>query len=500
MVAVVLSAGLAWASHHMWIVHTGDSLCFLPVSLFEARFGQMVNPYFHVGDTLSHERFLWHGWAQPMLLARLSPAPSYSGIGVAWALLVGLQLACVLALLQRLAVTRTITCLGLVLCFVEFDLSGGARPELLGALVVAIAAWRAVGRSPTVGLAVEPGALLGVLAVTQPTGALTAATLLGAYWAHASLSVRQWWPESVMTGTTALGITILLTVWLYPFAIGDWLNGLLQQGRIRAQLGPAPAWPFFLSPGLLPRTLWLIAGAFGIASLATAAWRSAGLPRLFVVLAALSLFALIHAGLAYPQHRYNLDMFLPVLGAFACMAWQRRVNQSGVAAPWLGCVAILMLVATSIPLGKSLIEISAAAQRADWVRHQEIVARIHALQMEVGIERVAIGHNFEVAIDDLDTARRAIFVANGSLQRGLFADYDESKVPPRLIRAAIDRRFDVIVLEQAFTGLREPPDIADFHLVENRFSTPAMILGYAVGRTPKAYNYAVYRRTQSTIP
>jgi hypothetical protein len=483
------------ASYRMWIVHVGDSLCFLPVAFFESRFSELINPYFNIGDATYHERLVWHGWAQPFLLARIALDKTYGGVSAGLAILTGANLAIFIALLRRINTKSSVAILGAVLCLFDFYLSGGARPELLASLIVTTAAWYAIAHTPTPLPAAVLGKFLGLLVITHPLGAVMAAVFLAAYWAYACPSPGMWFRCVLIAGAVAAFVAMSLSALLYPYPLTDWIHGIVKQGQLRSQIGATPVVPFYFGALNIHRTAWILTGtlaaAFGIA----AAFQRTRQRLLFAALVATTGFVFWYAGVAYPQYRYNLDLFLPLYCAAACMALPGllavRSRSMARAAAALG---ILLVAGSAFSLTKSGVELFAAATRKDWVSLHTLSSRVKTLQSEAGPEHVAVSYLFEVAVDDLPTARRAVFGTNGPLQQGLPKDFSDDKVPPRLIAAVIEYDFEYIVLSQAFSGLSAPPAVDNFDLVEDTFATPASVLGFPLGNTPKAYNYAVYRR------
>jgi hypothetical protein len=58
-----------------------------------------------------------------------------------------------------------------------------------------------------------------------------------------------------------------------------------------------------------------------------------------------------------------------------------------------------------------------------------------------------------------------------------------------------------LVIQQVYSGLLNPPTIASFELVEDKFNhDPCRLLGVQIGRTIAGYGFAVYRRTHAAVP
>jgi hypothetical protein len=74
-------------------------------------------------------------------------------------------------------------------------------------------------------------------------------------------------------------------------------------------------------------------------------------------------------------------------------------------------------------------------------------------------------------------------------------EYDRMTAFP-LAEGAAGLDADVLLVQQNYSGLLAPPELAGFRLVEDRFIPhPCRFLGVKVANTVPGYAYAVYRRT-----
>ena len=277
----------------------GDSIVFLdPAANLCSRdfFGTSLIEF----DPAGLDRYVWHGFVAPWLVATLNPTCSTSGffaVGFAFKVL-GLALSYFLARSYGLPRWQSLAA-GLLTFATQSKL--GFRPELV-ALPVILAVELAIRRERWSGA----GALFGVLLWTQPTTfALYGLILL-------LVRPRSLWAALGAWPIAAFVASVLTLGWLYPFPLRDLMHGVMAQGAKLAGRTDGDLVEYYVVTHFLPAWSLLLVAALLLLVRTH--------PAALIALPALWWF-----GPRLPPTSYNLQVLLPCVVLLAASS----VGRSG---------------------------------------------------------------------------------------------------------------------------------------------------------------------------
>jgi hypothetical protein len=467
---------------HAYPVPSGDSQAFLPPALLLEAGGGLRNPVSGLTrqvDPTGGDRYLQYPPLFQIVLTALMTEPSPQAVFLALAALSALDLVLAFLLFQRavapgarshpwaaaLAVTAATAATATLLLGQQTG-----RPEGLATFWVLLGAHLFLSRGP----AAWPGygLLLGLLGATHPVGGFLAGLLLAA----TTLASRPRWGEALrwLAGTAALALLLFaLILHLGPWGLAETLTGIARHadlslaGRdstesLRTYWITNVGATFFALPYLLlPATL----AVFLVR-------RRPDAHPLFLPAVLLFASAAWTLSLRAPELAYNLQLFAPLvfagnLHAAFDGAPRRRLLQGllqgssagvhGLAA--VGYVRSLILFFFFLSAGVPLSE-----ARRDFAR----IARIP----RIARPPVAVTSSLWVLSEDYANLR--------TLPGGTPA----AQIPG-----------DLFVVQQSYSGLREPPAVAGFHLVEEHFvHRSCRLFGLEIARTVPGYGFALYAR------
>jgi hypothetical protein len=316
----------------------------------------LVNPLYPqiaVADPTGLARHVYYPPLFPLVLSWLmvSPTPQQAFVAIAALRLTSLLLAAHLLLRvsagssePRPALTFLIAISLCGLCTNWLPTAG--RPEALATLLV-LGLALAVVALPMEGAVPLAGTALGLLAATQPFGALEAFLLLGVWLASRFAPGRTLALLAAVGALAALVVIVVLI--LSP-------HGLLE--TVRGMLRAYPATPWNAPPGSDWWRPWLLhrrSTFYGPLLLASVACAIAilrrrprvGSPALLVLFAALLAACLFHGSLTHGSRRhYNALLFSPLIYA-SLVAWYAAPGQGAVRRMQIARTAIVVAVVAS---------------------------------------------------------------------------------------------------------------------------------------------------------
>jgi hypothetical protein len=458
-------------------VPTGDSQAFLPPAILFAQGGGLRNPTAALTrslDPTGQARYLQYPPLFQLVLARLMPRPEPSAAFLVLGLLSAANLLLAALLFGRIAAgapsprwasSLAVATAGMGLTTVLLGQQTG-RPEGLATFWLLLTAHTlALGRPrfvwPLCGL------LLGLMGATHPMGGVLLGLLL-------TLIYAALLPPRVAVACLASILGTSLSVFSAvlaagPFGIRATLEGIRHHAGLtligrHSTAGLTPYW--LTNPGgtlyALPYLL-LVAMAVPFLLARRHEIRS---PWLFT--AALALLAVVAwtIGVRSPELSYNLLLLAPlVLAANLWLALRSPRRRP------------LLLGATAIVQGATAIGYLRA-----------LVLFFYFLRQGAHLD--AARRDFQRLL----AATQGPISVTSSLWV-LSEDYERLRTLPAEEPDAATG--GILVLQQTYSGLLAPQEIAGFRLVEDRFVRhPCKLLGVTLARTVPGYSFAVYVRTE----
>lgn len=471
-----IAASFLAFGEHVYPVPASDSHAFVPPALSMEAGKGLRNPIADLTrnvDATGQARYLQYPPLFPLTLSALMGASAPRAAGRALALLGVLNLI-LTALLFRWAVAPRAGSPWSAALAVSASLLGIAtlllgqqsgRPEVLATFWVLLAAHavRLLGPARAWPLC---GVLLGLLGATHPVGGLFLGLLLAILHAAVERPGAALATLARIAGLGALSTATFLGILaLGPYGIAETLAGIYRHGRlVVGESSERLATYWVTHPGATFYALPFLLLAV-LALLRARSWRPAGAWPLAAAAGALLAAAVWRLSLSAPEHSYNLQLFAPLVfaGNLRLAAGTEKrfpgvlvVLFHGLAAA--GFLRALVLFGFFLTQGVSLDD-----ARRDFARHAG-------------------------ATGGLISVTPSLWV--------LTEDYDRLRVAP-LGLPAERIAGDLFVVQQNYSGRQEPPDIAGFRLVEDRFvRRPCRLFGLPVARTMPGYAFAVYRREQ----
>jgi hypothetical protein len=463
---------------HAYPVPAGDAQAFLPPAILLEAGGGLRNPVSALTrqvDPTGGDRYLQYPPLFQVTLTALMTEPSPRAAFLALAALGALDLILAFLLFRRtvapgardhpwaapLAVTAATAATATLLLGQQTG-----RPEGLATFWVLLGTHVFLSRGP----AAWPvyGLLLGLLGATHPAGGFLAGLLLAA----AILAFQPRLGEALrpLAGAAVLALALFaLILHLGPWGLAETLAGIVRHADLA------------------------LAGRDSTESLRTYWITNAG--ATFFALPCLLLLAILPAFLARRRPDAH-PLFLPAVLLLAGAAWTLSLR-----APELAYN--LQLFAPLVFAGNLRAAFGGAPRRR---LLQGISAGVHGLAAAGYVRGLILFYFFLSTGVSLDEARREFAriartariarppVAVTSSLWVLSEDYALLRALPAATPA---ERIpgDLFVVQQSYSGLREPPALPGFHLVEEHFVGDACrLFGIEIARTVPGYGFAVYAR------
>lgn len=460
---------------HAYPVPAGDSQAFLPPALLLEAGEGLRNPVSGLTrqiDPAGGDRYLQYPPLFQLVLTGLMTEPSPRAAFLALAVLGALDLLLAFLLFQRavapaarrhpwaapLAVTAATAATATLLLGQQTG-----RPEGLATLWVLLGAHAFLSRGPSA----WPlhGLLLGLLGATHPAGGFLAGLLLAA----ATLASRPRLGDALrwLAGAAALALVLFaLLLHLGPWGLAETLAGIVRHADLA------------------------LAGRDSTESLRTYWITNAG--ATFFALPYLLLLASLTA-LLVRRRREVHPLLLPAALLLGGAAWTLSLR-----APELAYN--LQLFAPLVFAGNLRAAFDGAPRRR---LLQGAATGVHALAAAGYARSLVLFFFFLSAGVPLDEARRDFAriarsaqppVAVTSSLWVLSEDYADLRALP--FGTPAERiPGSLFVVQQSYSGLREPPAVPGFHLTEERFvRRSCRLFGIEIARTVPGYGFAVYAR------
>jgi hypothetical protein len=492
----VLAAALALSALHLSLAlaclppFDGDSIAYMPPILNHALGAGLRNPFFvgHLAnDPTGEARFVYHGFLYQVVAAALLPRPTPGALhllnglaNAATTLLVGAvawrHARCGGGRGEALRVALVVGAMGSTSAIAN-GLNGRPEPFVMLACAVASACLRGPRRALALGL----GLLGGVVAVSDPACGI----LLGAFVLAYAL-VRFPRPLAASLLLQSLGVAAVTAACclalLYPHGVRDWIEGLVRASRwtygTTNLFSPQAVWWFWVVGGPAPLLFAVLLAALG-ALLVLLVEHRALLRRRPGAVVGLALAAAAVFLLAMRRHNQNyylaalLPIGLPWLYA-AARRLRRREFHGRVLAAW--GIAVLLLLA-SLPFLR---------RGALLVPYLESGVSLREAQRRIG--SILAREPGRLAVD------RIFWVVEPAGLR--LYDFNPGEFPVEPAREG--GRF--VILQQANRGLREPPALPGFRLVEDGFVRGRpRLFGVPLGNVTPGYQMAIYESMSGPV-
>jgi len=295
-----------------------------------------------------------------------------------------------------------------------------------------------------------------LLVFTSPVcGAL--ATCLTVAWIFRSEPAggSRW--RHVASATLGGGLALSVALWMYPYAIGDWVGGVIRHGRLNLGL---PGGSGFFSTWLTRTELPLLLITIGILAVAAVSSTIAFIRSLEPAVrwySALALVAfsvvLIRVAFVKTEASYNAVVWVPLMASVAF-----HVHRSDLAA-WslIGALAlpVVGLSRSSVLVARQFTE--------DAVGFGDVQRRIR----ELAPFGCSVTSGLWLAVDHLEQVNIGQGRSNGA-------------------------RF--LIQQETNTGRSSPLPIDGYRLVDNHFRPGWTLFGLPISRTAAGWEYAVYER------
>lgn len=452
-----------------------DAICFLPQAVKFAQGDGLRNVYQF--DYLPDGAFIWHGFLFPLILGGLFKTDTYTKVSVVLAVMNAFTVLVLAAALLRLTSQWRIAprAAFLSVCLLAqagFLLGMLGRPETLSSLLIAagLLAWT-FKSSWLVYAAI--GVILGLLAVTSPVPAVSAALCL-----LIGMVIREGLSSSlVKAGVLVSAVALLATVvafQFYPYSFGQWLWGMEQHAKSVIKRGSEwtdVSWllrQYVISSGRL-----MMGGVFAgaLAAAGYLIWTQASLTRLLRValVAFLAVFAVIIVRFSIVSGFYVMLSLFP-LGAgviFSLLNVHRAADAWRVSLLKF-CTVLFLAIASLDPL---LLQTGRAMGFSGMPLTE--ARRLFEQDMAEMPGRIAVSMDLAVLSDS--TERLQVLYGY---------------VPP-----CVEPDTDWLVAQQFCYFYNVPPAYQNFTLVKNRFVDKQKFPGrLSQWFGVNGYGYAVYRR------
>jgi hypothetical protein len=465
--AAITVAFFLWPSFSMLPPMAGDSVAFMPISFFVANGQGWINPFSDL-DFAGGGRFVWHGWLQPVLIGWIVPG-SWQSIFVAKGLLSALAF-CIYA--YSLNAVKPCACrIALLVPGALIIRLLNARPEVLAMIwLLLFLQWARNQHARGVPLqgaqtSIACAVLLALLGVTQPTVAILTAVVIGIWWTSSGFGFFKLWRIGT-AGLAAILVCILVTQVVHPFGAGEWIKGLVYQGRNLAHRNDGRLVDYYITnPNFLGCGIWVaILTWIGVHFALRKTPTNGRIPTLMLL--AILAVAIWYFALRVPPTFYNALVFVvPGIALLVNRPLQRREIIAILIAGFVSSYSLIRV---------SILDINATFSDASMNRDR--VQRALLVRLDRGQSVVASAGAMALVDDPAVLKMLRLLPSDG---KGISADF--------------------VLMLQTNTGFRAPPELHGYKIVEDRFRhSDLTVMGVPISRTGGAYNFAIYERDGSS--
>jgi hypothetical protein len=457
-----------------------DAYVFLPQAIHYRLDGHLINTVYSqtIGYSPEHDgRYIWHGYLFPLITAYLMPRADYPSAALVvfgYEVITLVTMAFALATLRpRDAVAAWTMVLPLFVCAAWLDIG---RPEPL------IFVWFSLGllaflhtRSTW-----HPWIVGLTLGLTSATS-LVPGAFFGLFYA-AYLALWKTRRDCIENGIKAAwtGVMVFaLTLFIYPYTFLEWCHGTSLHATVCMLQHHLKITGFIY--GWITNTVYPLAlfwlGLFGAVLFFYASkidWRRRGWRFGFVVFSLIILVAIVRT--SGDERLYNIVCLGPLfLFATQAMLWSMAETWTAARRKTAALVLAIFALITMVPqldYGLLRFQIHRGLDRA---HAQVLVDKI--MQDEPG----AI--DFSLGLVSLFNQPRG-----GGINSGFYLSVPE-----------LPSQAPIVLIQQINPYQVTPPIFSNYTLVQNYFTDYVpRFLGFRLAQSPRAYNFAVYKRNALT--
>jgi hypothetical protein len=435
-----------------------------------------VNP---VGTTV----FNWHGFLQPMLVAKLSPCNSLRCVNAGLIAVGCIYFAIWYVIVNTITDFLFLRCASYVIA-VSLILDYSARPELLaslGLVCIVFLFYVFPDNKKFVVRAVGSGVLVGLTFLTSPiTGGFAGLGVAAAvtFLRRNDRTSRSFFIEGTLSLTSALCVLVMIFVFIYPYSPNVWIDGImLHMIRDAQRTDSSGLLKYFFLRKTIPLLGIMFVPLVGITGLAfKRIWqaRNRFFLSVFLLVCAALLYLLYFSTIRTPLTYYNFTALIPSLILVAAIC----VNNVGVTEQYkrLAFIGPTTAFAVACVFGQAVWAAQWLSERVDHRRLSDSIAASvdHYLAEN---RRIAMDAPLIGAVDDLEKLKKIEVLYFGGKHK---LNYDP---PDGDVVFRAQNEFGLSVLAEPLPG---------FKLVVDNFDhAPLTRL-----LTPKELYYALYERVR----
>lgn len=455
-----------------------SSVYYVPGIVFSES-GNLSHPFWGLNSDGSFNPnggpFLWHGWTHSYIngIAGRVFSGGLTGVRISETIIVSAGCIIFSDIISKIRKNGSVIVhLSALLSTTAVSFSMFGRPESVAFLLLVIGVFvlQRLEKGPKrAGLIVV---VWGGLGATQPTVALLVGPILLGYLIlknSSSLSALTKW---MAIGAASVLVTFLLTIFVCPYSLTDWINGLLAHAKKTAGRTDTGGllYYYFLQGELFMQGLTFLFSTF---ILLIIPW-NIGKSKSWFILTLLFLFYLIswYTSVRLPATNYNLFALYPIFLIFMLCSidvfsasYKKKV--SSLLVILVGIFAILILGRRYVIFDRSL----------EGASREEVKS----------------------AVDELP--EKSEISINQSLLIAAYSPHEYSRFDRKSARfekfskGDIGNESDYLVLRQARTERLTPPNIKGFKVVKETFDKNQIYFGpVKLSETDYSYNFAIYEK------
>jgi hypothetical protein len=460
----------------------GDSWIFAIPAIEYPKDGLIRNAYWMNDAIPGYDPNIFaHGNLYPIVLGELAPIAGFPGIYLANFILFLLYVLLFIAFCFSTPSVNPFVASGSFLLALAIIVPSKFVPDIFAAIVILLwilcLRWTAPQHRAL--RKVIPITALSTLSATHPPIAILSAAFL-VYWMIYRDGTKSFGDLALIGAGSAVGAAILNQI--ITGRLLEWISALVAFRNTWTIEHPRIITEYLLSTDHFLLLFGLLVAVALICLLHAAKLRQEGTLTNKLLLSAAGLVSIplvYYVGRGLPPVVDNIAPFIPI--AIVLLWYQSELLSSRIAKWGLTIALAISVFGATVSLARNMAVATFGLIRNDVVSYFEFTTAIRHL----------LETHSEVAID------LALFSALPHEHRplvGVFTTAGSSSLGPISDPTSIPAAACTLVIKQSSTGYEHPPAIAGFTLVEDHFAPGQRALGFTISRTPKSYNYAVYRR------
>ncbi|MEO1448436.1 MAG: hypothetical protein AAFV07_02855 [Bacteroidota bacterium] len=462
-------------------VLTTDAAAFLPPAATWEVSGELQNPVYPLNQRLgldaADQRMLYYVPLYPMALGWLMPDTSVEAMYQGNHVLILLTLIAYSGFIALFIRRQTSLPLWLGLSLAAWGMIGlmtgldarTGRPELLTHLLL----WAGMATSfwkHEIGRSAIHGVIFGLMCFTHMLGGIYLGLLVAIYYTYKGLSLKE--IASFAGGTLGTGLILL---GLSPYSLPEMLEGVMLHLKMQAERTP-PTWSGFIRSFVLGYVytfyfFLFVAALVSVGLMSRRFFQRAKFPLLMGGAILLLLVVMGYFSFRTTETTYNLYLLAPVF--FLLVLWP-------LAKDWKVLEGKRLVWPIALAGLFALLSIGMVKRTVLFVKHQQ-----------KGISHAQTTHELaQLPWDSLDKV--GVSFSLFPLIESEYWDKIEVVSPHGL--SALGSRFDLLILQQTYSGNKTPRDVPDYTLIRNNFlSNSVQFSGIKIANIIPGYQYALYQ-------